>query len=102
MLGADFVNDSGGHRYKKRIAATVYTVAAFVYARGMETFNVGDRVIFRPSPEEPMEATVTEVFATAATQPFGGAYGILLDEPWDENAGMRETAAHGMELTKNA
>lgn len=23
--------------YKKRIAATVYTVAAFVYARGMET-----------------------------------------------------------------
>ena len=37
MLGADFVNDSGGHCYKKRIAATVYTVAAFVYARGMAT-----------------------------------------------------------------
>jgi hypothetical protein len=66
----------------------------------METFKVGDRVIFRPSQGEALDATVTDVFGTA--EAFGGSYGINLDEPWAVIGGETETAAHGMELTKNA
>lgn len=69
----------------------------------METFTVGDRVLFRESEKgDGVPATVTEVFPPDEFFPTGGLMVIRLDEPLPDHPDWYTVEVFHTELTKTA